>query len=341
MKPATRINLAPGYSISRVIKGGWQLAGGHGAVDRAAAISDMDAYVDAGITTFDCADIYTGVEEMIGAFRQDRLRRHGHDSLAQLKIHTKFVPDLAVLPTIDRALVERTIDRSLARLGVERLDLVQFHWWDYRVPGYLDTASWLADLQRAGKIDRLGGTNFDTARAREVSACMPMVSMQVQYSLLDQRPRSLLAPFCIEAGMQLLCYGSVAGGFLSERWLGVAEPAQTLENRSLIKVQADHRRLRRLGSVPASADEPAAGRASPRRLDPDGRDELGAAAAGGRSGDRRRAPRRPSSRTICACRVSCSMTPTSPFSRLCCRNGTRPSAMPTRSSETSRVAMAA
>ena len=235
MSAATRIDLAPGYSISRVIKGGWQLAGGHGTVDRAAAIADMGAYFDAGITTFDCADIYTGVEEMIGAFRSERLTRGGRDSIAQLKVHTKFVPDLAVLPKIDRLLVERTIDRSLTRLGVERLDLVQFHWWDYRVPGYLDTASWLADLQRAGKIDRLGGTNFDTAHARDVSARMPMISMQVQYSLLDQRPRPLLAPFCIEAGMQLLCYGSVAGGFLSERWLGVTEPAQTLENRSLIK----------------------------------------------------------------------------------------------------------
>jgi aryl-alcohol dehydrogenase-like predicted oxidoreductase len=235
MTQASRIDLAPGYSISRVIKGGWQLAGGHGAVDHDAAIADMNAYFDAGITTFDCADIYTGVEEMIGAFRRDRLERRGRDSVASLKVHTKFVPDLAVLPTIDRLLVERSIDRSLARLGVERLDLVQFHWWDYRVPRYLETASWLADLQRAGKIDRLGGTNFDTPRAREVSARMPMVSMQVQYSLLDQRPRSLLAPFCAEAGMQLLCYGSVAGGFLSERWLGASEPAETLENRSLIK----------------------------------------------------------------------------------------------------------
>jgi aryl-alcohol dehydrogenase-like predicted oxidoreductase len=235
MKQAQRIDLAPGYAISRVIKGGWQLAGGHGAVDRAAAIADMDAYFDAGITTFDCADIYTGVEEMIGAFRRDRISRRGRESVAQLKVHTKFVPDLAVLPSIDRLLVERTIDRSLARLGVERLDLVQFHWWDYRVPRYLEVASWLAELQQAGKIDRLGGTNFDTAHAREVSARMPMVSMQVQYSLLDQRPQALLAPFCEEAGMQLLCYGSVAGGFLSERWLGVKEPGEGLENRSLIK----------------------------------------------------------------------------------------------------------
>ena len=234
-RPST-VDLAPGYPISRLLKGGWQLAGGHGGIDPAAAIADMNAYCDAGITTFDCADIYTGVEAMIGAFRRDRMARLGRESLAQLKVHTKFVPDLAVLPRIDRRLVEQTIDRSLTRLGVERLDLVQFHWWDYAVPRYLETASWLVELQRAGKIDRLGGTNFDTAHVGElIAAGIAMVSMQVQYSLLDQRPRATLAPFCEAAGLQLLCYGSVAGGFLSERWLGAPEPAMTLENRSLVK----------------------------------------------------------------------------------------------------------
>lgn len=65
--------LRPGYAISRVIRGGWQLAGGHGAIDRDQAVTDLIAAYDAGIRTYDCADIYTGVEELIGAAR-DRLR---------------------------------------------------------------------------------------------------------------------------------------------------------------------------------------------------------------------------------------------------------------------------
>ncbi|MGD8491689.1 MAG: aldo/keto reductase, partial [Anaerolineae bacterium] len=85
-----RFQLAPGYSISRVIKGGWQLAGGHGTVDRDQALADMRQYVEAGITTFDCADIYTGVEALIGEF----LRRYGAD-LPAVQVHTKYVPDLA------------------------------------------------------------------------------------------------------------------------------------------------------------------------------------------------------------------------------------------------------
>ena len=236
MTQMQRIELAPGYSISRILKGGWQLAGDHGSVDRAAAIADMGAYYDAGITAFDCADIYTGVEEMIGEFRDDYRQRRGADSLHQLKIHTKFVPDLSSLQTIDRKHVEQTIDRSLARLRVERLDLVQFHWWDYSVTRYLEVAHWLRELQQAGKIDRLSGTNFDTQRTRElVESGIELTSMQVQYSLLDRRPARQLGAYAREHGIHLFCYGTVAGGFLSGRWLGTAEPGPDIANRSLIK----------------------------------------------------------------------------------------------------------
>jgi aryl-alcohol dehydrogenase-like predicted oxidoreductase len=224
--------LSPGYVIARLIKGGWQLAGGHGAVARDEALADMAAYVEAGLTTFDCADIYTGVEELIGAFR----RAAPAASRAALKVHTKFVPDLDVLAHIDRMYVRRIIDRSLQRLGLERLDLVQFHWWDYAEPAWLDTALWLAELQREGKIDLIGGTNFDAAHtARLLAAGVKVRTMQVQYSLLDDRPARAMAALCATEGMRLLCYGTVAGGFLSERWLGAAEPTGMLENRSLVK----------------------------------------------------------------------------------------------------------
>lgn len=222
---------ADGYSISRIIKGGWHLAGGHGTVDPAQAVADMAAFVEAGVTTFDCADIYTGVEALIGRFRRE------HPALARrLQVHTKFVPDLADLATVDGRYVERIIDRSLERLGVERLDLVQFHWWDFAVPRHVEIALQLDRLRRAGKIARVGATNFDTAHLAEiVAAGVPIVAHQVQYSLLDDRPERRMVGFCREHGIALLCYGTVAGGFLSERWLGAAEPRGELANRSLVK----------------------------------------------------------------------------------------------------------
>ena len=222
-----RIELQPGYSISRVIKGGWQLAGGHGVVDEKQAIQDMWAFVEAGITTFDCADIYTGVEELIGKFIKECQR---------VQIHTKYVPDLDELPRIKKAYTEKIIDRSLMRLGVERVDLVQFHWWDFSVPLYIDVACHLLDLQKAGKIRYIGVTNFDASHLHEIlKAGVPVISNQVQYSVFDHRPERDLQRLAQEYDVSILCYGTLAGGFLNECYLGNEEFKDPLENRSLVK----------------------------------------------------------------------------------------------------------
>jgi aryl-alcohol dehydrogenase-like predicted oxidoreductase len=236
MTAVESFELAPGYRISRLLRGGWQLAGGHGPVETERALSDMAAFVQAGVRTFDCADIYTGVEDMIGRFRARMLAERGAEALAGFKVHTKFVPDWDDLARVDRAYVRRIVERSLQRLRMERLDLVQFHWWNYEAPGAIDTALMLKELQDEGKIDRIGGTNFDTPHTRALlDAGVPLVSMQVQYSLLDTRPEQGLAALCAQRGIKLLCYGTVAGGFLSERWLGVPEPREPFANRSLAK----------------------------------------------------------------------------------------------------------
>jgi aryl-alcohol dehydrogenase-like predicted oxidoreductase len=230
------IQLSPGYEISRVIRGGWQLSGSHSAATSDDPVGDMIAFADAGITTFDCADIYTGVEELIGRFRLRYRDLRGQRALERIKVHTKFVPDRDILPHITRSYTEGIIDTSLRRLNMEQLDLVQFHWWNYDAPRWLETAQWLTELQRAGKIGKIGGTNFDTTHLLDmIKAGVPLASMQVQYSLLDRRPGKNMVAAALEHGVSLLCYGTVAGGFLSERWLGVPKPSGSLENRSLTK----------------------------------------------------------------------------------------------------------
>lgn len=231
-----RIELKPGYSISRVIKGGWQLAGGHGIIDEKQAIQDMRAFVEAGITTFDCADIYTGVEELIGRFIKEYKMEFVSGNLPPIQIHSKYVPDLDDLPTLTKAYTEAIIDRSLKRLGVERLDLVQFHWWDFSIPYYLETSNHLVELQKTGKIRYIGVTNFDASHLRELlEAGIPVITNQVQHSVLDQRPEDDLQRLAQEYRFFMLCYGSVAGGFLSERYQGIKEFPESLENRSLVK----------------------------------------------------------------------------------------------------------
>ncbi|MEM8550876.1 MAG: aldo/keto reductase [Pseudomonadota bacterium] len=225
-------SLSPQHTITRIIRGGWQLAKGHGNTVSADAVADLMATAQAGITTFDCADIYTGVEETFGAFRKAYAAKHGTEALGSIRIHTKCVPDLDLLPTLKKANLEATVDRSRRRLGMDRLDLVQFHWWDDSIDGWLDAASWLAEMVDDGRILSVGGTNFSAAHMRQILAAgLPLRAMQVQYSLLDDRPAREMAGL----GVPLLTYGTLAGGFLSERWHGVNEPREGFENRSLVK----------------------------------------------------------------------------------------------------------
>ncbi len=231
-----RFELQPGYSISRVIKGGWHLAGGHGNIDEKEAIEDMRMFVKAGITTFDCADIYTGVEELIGRFRKTYKDEFRSGELAPIQVHTKYVPDYSVLETLKKDDTVKIIDRSLRRLGVERLDLVQFAWWDYNFPKYVQTALHLSELQKQGKIRYIGVTNFDTARIKEmIDAGITISANQVQYSVLDRRVEKEMTDLVQEHNIPYLCYGTVAGGFLSDRYLDAEDPPQPHENRSLTK----------------------------------------------------------------------------------------------------------
>lgn len=227
-----RFQIGPDYDISRLIKGGWHLAGGHGDVDRDQAIKDMAVFVEKGITTFDCADHYTGVEAMIGDFRER------HPSLAPLvQVHTKFVPDYEKLGNVKRDYVESIIDRSIRRLKVERLDVVQYYWWDPDgKPGFVDTGLILRDLQAAGKIARIGVSNFNTRQLKMlVDAGISIATNQPQYSPVDRRPESQMIPYCQEQGIVQLCYGTLSGGFFSADWLGKPEPFEPLANRSLTK----------------------------------------------------------------------------------------------------------
>ncbi|MEP2030742.1 MAG: aldo/keto reductase [Paracoccaceae bacterium] len=228
--------LRSGHEISRVIKGGWQLAGDHGSIDRNIAVADMEAFLDAGITTFDCADIYKGVEEMIGDFIGNVRDKRGPAAADRICVHTKLVPDLASLSELRPKQVESIIDRSLRRLKVDRLDLVQFYWWDMSLGNAIDSLGVLKQLQLKGKIRNLGVNNWDADDiAPFVDAGFDIVSAQVQYSVLDHRPANGLADWATANNVQFLCYGTLAGGFLTETWLGKPDPGFAFDNRSLVK----------------------------------------------------------------------------------------------------------
>ena len=171
-----------------------------------------------------------------GSRYRQRCSVSGKVSSHRLHFHTKLVPDRSHLTSVDRDYVRRIVERSRQRLRTERLDLVQFAWWDYDVPGYVETALWLEELREQGLIARIGVTNFDVPRLREIlEAGVTVETNQIQYSVLDHRPENGMAGLCRDYGIALLCYGTLAGGFLSDRYLGAPVPGAELANRSLTK----------------------------------------------------------------------------------------------------------
>ncbi len=185
----------------------------------------MSAYHDAGFTTWDLADHYGPAEDFLGAFRRDFADRRGAARLAEIQALTKWVPPPGPMT---RRVVEEAVGVSLSRIGVDRLDLLQFHWWDYRDERYLDALRHMADLRDEGKIHHLALTNFDTERLGAITGHgLAIVSNQVQYSLVDRRPEALMAGFCGGHGVSLLAYGALLGGLLSEKYLGRPEPRRS------------------------------------------------------------------------------------------------------------------
>lgn len=233
-----KVDLVPGYQISPIIKGGWQLSAGHSldrTIEDAAAVADTVAFVEAGISTLDFGDIYVGVEELIGRALKELQSRYGQSARNMVQLHTKYVPNEKSLSTYDPRDVSAIVNRSLGRLGVNQVDLVQFHWWNYEANHYLDAMRELFALKDEGKIRHIGITNFDTAKTKEFTAAgFKPASTQVQYSLLDRRVELSLGKYCIDSGIGIIAFGTVAGGFISERFLGASEPNE-FATRSNVK----------------------------------------------------------------------------------------------------------
>ena len=219
---SSRFQFAPDLGICRVLNGMWQVSGAHGYIDKTRAVAEMFAYHEAGFTTWDLADHYGPAEDFIGQFRREFASRYGAERLSEIQAFTKWVPRPG---KITRRMVDDAIGRSLARMGVECLDLLQFHWWDYGDRSYLDALKHLADMQRERKIRHLALTNFDTERLRIITdAGIRIASNQVQYSIVDRRPEAAMARFCGAHEITLLTYGTVLGGLLSEKYLGRRAP---------------------------------------------------------------------------------------------------------------------
>lgn len=213
------IALAPDLHIKRLLIGLWQVAdlereGGLG-LDRAAALADLRAYADAGLSTFDMADHYGSAEDLVGELA----------SQSSVVALTKWVPKPGAQHATAAA-VDAAVKLSLSRLGCTKVPLLQFHTWDY-----LDgPGRWLCQLKLLAAhegVGHVGLTNVDTEHLRlALAEGVPIVSNQVCFSLLDRRALAAggMCALCAAKDVKLLAFGVLAGGLLTDRWFGQPPP---------------------------------------------------------------------------------------------------------------------
>lgn len=215
-----RISIANGLDISRLVCGLWQVADmekGGTTLDSECAADHLEAYVADGFDSFDMADHYGSAEIITGAL----LKRHAGSKRRPVAF-TKWCPEPGPMT---RDIVRKGVHERLERLGVDCVDLLQFHWWSFEHPAWLDALHEMKAMQQEGLIRAIGVTNFDAAHlALALADGIPVATNQVSFSLVDRRAAGDLSVLCKAKGVKLLAYGTLCGGFLSEKWLGKPEP---------------------------------------------------------------------------------------------------------------------
>lgn len=217
-----KIHLAKNLEISRIITGLWQIADMERdgkTLDPVATAAFMEPYVVDGFTTFDMADHYGSSEIITGTFKNTNPLGN------QVQLFTKWVPEPGDITLAD---VRTATQTALDRMQQTSVDLMQFHAWNYPDPSWLDGLFHLKQLQEEGLIKHIGVTNFDAAHLRIACASgIPIVSNQICHSLLDQRAATEMTDVCTEYDVKLLAFGTLAGGFLTDKWLNKDEPTET------------------------------------------------------------------------------------------------------------------
>ena len=213
------VRLSDKTTIPRVIIGLWQIADMEkdGNVLNSEKTSGyLDSYADNGFTAFDMADHYGSSEIIAGIFKNK------HQLSDKINLFTKWVPEPG---KISRDSTREAVKKALSRMNQPQIDLMQFHAWHYQDSSWIDALNHLKDLQDEGLIKNIGVTNFDTSHLRiAISSGIPIVSNQICYSLLDRRASFEMSELCKEFNIKLFAFGTLAGGFLSNRWLGKKEP---------------------------------------------------------------------------------------------------------------------
>jgi len=203
--------------------------------------------LEAGITTFDTADVYSDgtSEEIVGRALKEYATRD--EVVIATKVHGRMGPG-PNQAGLSRSHILSAIDASLRRLGTDYVDLYQIHRWDPNTP-IEETMEALNDVVRAGKVRYIGASSmwaWQFAKAQHVAASngwARFVSMQDQYNLLQREEEREMHPLCLDQGVGVLPWSPLARGMLTRPWgTETARTANDAFGQTLYRSQQDANR---------------------------------------------------------------------------------------------------
>jgi len=227
--------------VSVVAMGCWALAGDStwGPQDTGESIAAVRAALDAGVSLFDTAEGYGegASETILGRALAGRRR----EAVIATKVSCS---------NLSGADVRQACERSLRRLQTDYIDLYQVHWPSRTVP-LEETIEALERLREQGKVRALGVCNFGVSDLADLLALGRCESNQLPYSLLWRAIEYEIQPKCVEAGLGILCYSSLAQGLLSGKF---ASPDEVPEGRARTRYFSKDRPQVRHGEVGCEAE---------------------------------------------------------------------------------------
>jgi aryl-alcohol dehydrogenase-like predicted oxidoreductase len=208
-----------GLEISRVGFGAWALGGANydwvwGAQDDEDSIAAIHHAVELGINWIDTAAQYGfgHSEQVVG--RALAALAEGERPYVFTKGGQPEGPERTTLQSLRHDSLRREVEGSLARLGVEAIDLYQIHW---PIPDEEIEEGWstFAELNQEGLVRHIGVSNFDVEQLRRARAIAPVEALQPPYSLVDREVEAEILPFAEREGIGVIAYSPMASGLLT------------------------------------------------------------------------------------------------------------------------------
>jgi aryl-alcohol dehydrogenase-like predicted oxidoreductase len=204
---------AVGYGAWAIGGSGWQFA--WGKQDDADSIAAIHRSLELGVNWIDTAAVY-GLghsEEIVGAALK---AWRGAKPYVFTKCSRLWDKDGMLHGNLHADSIQREIDASLRRLGVDAIDLYQIHWPPNPDSPELEEGwSKLADLKREGKVRWIGVSNFNVNQLKRCQAIAPVTSLQPPYSLIHREVEAEGLPFCLREGIGVIAYSPMASGLLT------------------------------------------------------------------------------------------------------------------------------